>query len=207
VPDTRAAAKSGERFARCGDQAVADVFAAANYRKAQARWNFGGNIFYAMDGKIDLLAEKSFFKFLDEHPFAADLREGSGLQFVASSLDHDDFDVHSGGFENLPAHEFGLPFGEHAPTSADTDGFHRLVSPVRQKKLADGFDLLNLAAEVFFALQAASGVEKYFFQKVVDQRFDLFALFLREAGNPFSAFHEQIRRDPLSICAEGFPRR
>jgi hypothetical protein len=78
------------------------------------------------------------------------------------------------------------------------------MSPVRQKKLADGFDLLNLAAEIFFAPQAASGVEKYFFQKVVDQRFDLFALFLREAGNPFSAFTNKFGPIRFQFVPKGF---
>ena len=56
-------------------KAIASVFAAANRGKAQARGHVGGNVFDAVHGEIDLFVEQSFFQFLDENAFAADLRE------------------------------------------------------------------------------------------------------------------------------------
>src|SRR6267154_985341 len=107
--DARTMAKRRERFVFCSDQTIARVLAAANYREAKARRNFGGNIFHAVNRKIDFLVEKSLFKFLDEDAFAADLNERSRLQFVAGGFDDD---------------EFALPFGKHAAAGADTNGFH-----------------------------------------------------------------------------------
>jgi len=66
VADTRAFAKRRESFVFCGDEAIAGVFAAADYRETEARWNFSGNIFHAVNGKIKFPVEQSFFQFLDE---------------------------------------------------------------------------------------------------------------------------------------------
>src|SRR5260370_21471446 len=85
--DARTVAKRRERFVFCSDQTIARVFAAANYREAKARRNFGGNIFHAVNRKIDVLVEKRLFKFFGEDAFAADLAERSGLQFVAGGFD------------------------------------------------------------------------------------------------------------------------
>jgi hypothetical protein len=123
--NARALAKSREHFIFCGDQAIAGVFPPADNRKTEARWNFGGNVFNAVDGKIDFFIEQSFFQFLDKDAFPADLREWRRLQFVASGFDDDDFGVDSGDFENLLANELGLPFGEHAAARTNTNGFHR----------------------------------------------------------------------------------
>src|SRR5260370_30304423 len=55
--DARALTKSRERLIFCGNEAIAGVFAAANYREAEARRNFGGNVFYVVNGKIDFFVQ------------------------------------------------------------------------------------------------------------------------------------------------------
>src|SRR5712692_5946590 len=73
--DSRAVTEIGEGDAIGGDDAVAHVFAAKDGGKGNARGNVGGYVFDAMHGDVDGFFEKSVFQFLDENPFAANLRE------------------------------------------------------------------------------------------------------------------------------------
>jgi hypothetical protein len=77
-----------------------------------------------MDSKVDFLVKEGFFEFLGKYAFAADLGKRRLLEFVAGGLDDDDFGVNSGGLEDFLADKFGLPFGEHAAASTDSNRFH-----------------------------------------------------------------------------------
>ena len=104
------------------------------------------------------------------------------------------------------ADEFGLPLGEHAAASADANGLHwRSRSGRKRSRMAS--TLLNFAAQIFFALQAARGIEQHFLEKLIDQGFDLFALLGREAGNAVSTLANELRRVRLSVCGEERRRR
>ena len=117
--------KRGKRFAVCGDDAVAHIFAATNHGKAETRGHVSRNILYAVHGKIDLLVEQSFFKFLDKNTFTANLRERRMLQLVASGFDDDDVSVDAGGLKDFLPDELGLPPGEHTATGSNSNGANR----------------------------------------------------------------------------------
>ncbi len=79
-----------------------------------------------MNRDIDRFVHQRVFKFLDENALAADLGERSVGEFVAGSLDDDDFGFDAGGSEQVLADEFGLPFGEKAASSAGAEMPHAL---------------------------------------------------------------------------------
>ena len=83
------------RAARPGaaDHGVARIFALGNGRQHQARGQFGGQIFQAVDRQVGAAVEQRFFDFLGEKAFAADLGEGDVGDLVAGGLD--DFDAAS----------------------------------------------------------------------------------------------------------------
>jgi len=68
-----ALAKSSKRGAAGRDQAIANVFAAENGGKLQARGNFGGNVFDAVDREVDRFVHQCVFEFLDENTFPTNL--------------------------------------------------------------------------------------------------------------------------------------
>src|SRR5437899_9979249 len=117
--------KCGKCFAFCGDDAVAGIFAATNHGKAETRGHVSRNIFYTVNGKIDLPVEQGFFKFLDKNTFTANLRERRLRQLVACGFDDDNVSVGAGGLKDFLTDEFGLPLGEHAATGSNSNGANR----------------------------------------------------------------------------------
>src|SRR6266404_41567 len=124
-PHASSLTKRGKCFAFCGDDTVAGIFAATNHGEAETRGHVSRNIFYAVNGKIDLPVEQGFFKFLDKNTFTANLRERRLLQLVASGFDDNDVSVGAGGLKDFLTDEFGLPLGEHAATGSNSNGANR----------------------------------------------------------------------------------
>src|SRR6266478_8010901 len=124
--DARTLAQIGQRGAAGGDEAVPDIFAAEDGGKGQARVDFGGNVLDAVDRDIDRFVEQSVFEFLDEDTLAADLGQRGVGEFIAESLDDDDFRFNTGGGKEALADVFGLPFGQQAAARADAQVPHGL---------------------------------------------------------------------------------
>src|SRR5215472_13334457 len=142
--DARALAQVGDGHAIGGDDAVAHVVAPANGRKAEPRGNVGGHILNAVHGKVDGLFDESLFELLDKDALAADLRERGALQLVTRGFDDDDFGLDTGGSEELPADEFGLPLGEQTAASADAKVPHGFSPRSRNRsRMASRFCILR----------------------------------------------------------------
>src|SRR6267154_731828 len=71
--DARALAKSSKRGAAGRNQAIANVFAAEDGGKLEARGNFGGNVFDAVDREVNRFVHQRVFEFFDENTFATNL--------------------------------------------------------------------------------------------------------------------------------------
>ncbi len=124
--NARALTQIGERGATGGDEAVSYVFAAKNGGKGQARVDFGGNVFDAVNRNVDRFVHQRVFQLLDENAFATNLRQRSVGELIAGSLDDDDFSFDTGGGKETLADEFGLPFGKKAAARADAQVPHGL---------------------------------------------------------------------------------
>ena len=160
-----------------------------------------------MHGKIDFFVEESFFEFfLMKTPLPPICAKGSGLQFVAGGFDDDDFGIHSRWLREFFADGIlACHLASMLPrVPIRMVLFHCLAPPDPARKLADCLDLLNLAAKIFFALQAASRVEKHFFEEIVNQGFNLFSLLHSEAVDAFGAFTNKFRAVGFQLVAKRF---
>ena len=88
--------------------------------------NFGGNVLDAVHGDVDRFFQQGVFEFLDKNALAADLGQGGVGEFIAGSLDDDDFCFNARRGEETLADEFGLPFGKEAAARADAQVPHGL---------------------------------------------------------------------------------
>src|SRR6476646_8990046 len=93
----------------CNHEAIANIVAAANHGKTEARRHVGRHIFDAVDRKVDLFAKERVFQFFDENALAANFCKTCVWQFVAGRLDDDNFGVDPRGLEDLFADKFRLP--------------------------------------------------------------------------------------------------
>ena len=179
--DASAFAKSGKIGAVVGDEAVADVFAAQNRGKRKAGRRFCRNVFDAVNGDVDGIVEQSFFELFDEDSLPADFGERSLREFVATRFDDDDFAFDAGGLEDLAADELGLPLGEEAAARADAERSSLL--PIGEEEVAQGFDVLDFAAEFAFVAEALGRLDEKFLERFFHDRFNVFAIARREMGH------------------------
>ena len=121
--------------------------------KLKPRGSFRGNVFDAVDRKVDGLVEQRVFQFLDENSLSANLRQRRLLHFVAGGFDDDDF-----GFDARDRQRVACartppaiwPAGCRAFRCADAS----LFLPIGKEQIAQRFHVLDLAPQFFFAAQA-----------------------------------------------------
>ncbi len=105
-------------------QRIAWILALENGADIQAIGQHRRHVFAAVNGEIDVAAEKGLFNFLDEQPLAADVRQRRFLQPISRGLDDDDLRSLSICRGQALGDQPRLEQRERAPAAAKTEGGH-----------------------------------------------------------------------------------
>ena len=150
--DSRALAQTRERRAVRRNQTISNIFAPAHRRKHQPRRCVRRNVLDAVHRQVDRFLQQRFFQFLDEDSLPADLRQRRRLQLIARCLDNDDLGFHSSGRRKVVCAQIPPAISQASCRACRCAGVSRLL-PVRQKKIAQRFHVLDLAAKFFLTAQ------------------------------------------------------